>query len=142
MFKKINKLIENVKNKRESKKNAEIQKQIRDEEEYKRQFVKLAEEVTYENLVRNPGSYYNKPVKITVEISHISRSNILYEKSYIGVKNGNFFTFEYNYEESPRILKNDKVTFYGFFVGLVETFNTNFEMYEVPKILTKHHLFH
>lgn len=43
MFDKINKLIENVKNKRESKKNVEIQKQIRDEEEYKRQFVKLAE---------------------------------------------------------------------------------------------------
>lgn len=142
LFYKINKWVKNVKDKREVKKNAEIQKQIRDEEEYKRKLVELSEEVTYENLVRNPDTYHNKPIKITVEISHISRSTIFYDTSYIGVKNGNLFMFEYDYEENPRILKNDTVTFYGFFDGLTETFNMKLEKYEVPKILTKHHLFH
>lgn len=139
-MKKIIKAIEDFKSKREDKKQKKILMQKQSIEEYKRKLVEYSKEISYEELLRNPDLYYETPIKVTVDISHISNAGLVTEKTYQGLQDGNYFLLEYDYEDNPRILKKDNVTFYGFFMGLTKAYNSNFEKIEVPKIQTEHHI--
>lgn len=116
-MKKIIKAIEDFKSKREDKKQKKILMQKQSIEEYKRKLVKYSKEISYEELLRNPDLYYETPIKVTVDISHISNAGLVTEKTYQGLQDGNYFLLEYDYEDNPRILKKDNVTFYGFLWG-------------------------
>lgn len=102
--------------------------------ETKEEYLASCETISYEQLVRNPDDYAGKRIAVKIGISQILTKGILSSGGYRGYEdyefsldsygeNGNTYLqkewfISYDTEQTPRILENDTVVFYGEYSGL------------------------
>lgn len=87
------------------------------------EYIESASEIPYEDLVREPDKYKGTAISTTVKISQIMEDGLLSLPGYRGYEK--LYNNEWNiiYElppDSPRIIQDDSVTFYGEYDGIVE----------------------
>lgn len=82
---------------------------------FKEEFVN-SESVSYEDLVRYPDTYYNKKIKLEVDITDVESDGAIFNGTITGVIPGTdseIAIYDYRENREPRIKENDKLTIYG-----------------------------
>jgi hypothetical protein len=85
----------------------------------KEDFEKEAQEVTYEDIYRNPETYKDKPIKVTVYIDEYDTQFLGLVDVYYGTIDGkNVFLTDDRSVKEPTIAKGDTVVVYAICAGL------------------------
>ena len=111
-------------------------------------FKNSAEEVTYEDIYRNPETYRNKPIKITVYVNEYDTQFLGFVNVYYcQVDNQDIFLTDTREVAEPTIAKGDTVTIYGLGAGLATLtesqknilgITTNSEKSQIPSVDIKY----
>lgn len=88
------------------------------EKESMSEFKNRAKSVDYDDVVRNPHSYKDNPVRVTLDVYQVMENSFIFDSGYVGTESGTenewFVSYKLSDDES-RILEGDTITFYGEF---------------------------
>lgn len=78
-----------------------------------------AQEVTYEDIYRNPETYRDKPIKVTVYVEEYDTAYLGFvEVYYCNINGQDVYVTDYREVKEPTIAKGDTVTIYGMGAGM------------------------